>query len=73
VVKLCDIVANISDLEDSEYSKDKKISQVKDKLHYLETVRPAIAFGKSKLPGLGKIEHELNKLLALYGQNKVRL
>jgi len=74
VVKLGDIVANIADLENARsYTRTDKISEVKKKMIYFDIIRPGIIANKKKLPGLYKIEKELNSLLAHYGQNEIIL
>jgi len=72
-IKLCDILANIADLENSGFSKSKKLKQVKDKLQYLSAIKPGIMKNKSKLPGLKQLENQLNELLIKYNQNSVFL
>lgn len=71
VVKLCDILANIADLENSGFSKSKKVKQVKDKIQYLKAIKPGIIQNKSKLSGLDKIEKQLHELLIKYKQNTI--
>lgn len=72
-VKLCDILANIADLENSGFSKLKKLKQVKDKLRDLSAIKHGIIQNKSKLSGLDKIEKQLNQLLIKYNQNIISL
>ena len=73
VVKLCDILANIADMENSGFSKSKKVKQVKDKIQYLKAIKPGIIKNKSKLSGLKKLEKQLNQLLIKYNQNTIFL
>ncbi len=72
VVKLGDIVANISDLKNSGYDDAKKLKQVKDKIVYLEAIRPGIISHRKKLAGFEKIERKLDKLLLKYGYTLVK-
>ena len=72
-VKLGDLVANIADLKNSGFSKQKKVKEVRDKLKYISAIKPGLVKNKSKLPGLKKIENELNDLLVQYGQKKINL
>lgn len=72
VVKLGDIVANISDLKNSGYNKEKQIKQVKNKIVYLKAIRPGIISNRKKLVGLKKIEQKLDKLLLNYGHTLVK-
>ena len=70
-VKLGDLVANIADLKESGYTNQKKLKQVKDKLKYLSAIKPGLVKNKSKLPGLQKIETQLNDSLVQYRQKKI--
>ena len=71
-VKLGDLAANIADLKNSGYTNQKKVKQVKDKLKYLSAIKPGLVKNKSKLPGLQKIETQLNLSLFEYRQ-KIKL
>lgn len=73
VVKLGDIVANISDLKNSGFSSKKKVKQIKDMMEYFKVIRTGITKNKSKIPELQKIEDTLNELLIQYGQKPVTL
>jgi len=72
VVKLCDIVANIADLENSCFSESKILKQVKEKIPFLNAIKHGISSKKSHLLGLSKIENELNELLEKYHQKPIR-
>ena len=72
VVKFGDIVANIADLKNSGYNKEKQAKKVKDKIVYLKAIRPGIISNKSKLSGLGKVDKKLDKLLLRYGFTLVK-
>ena len=72
-VKLGDILANISDMKNSGYSNQKKKNQVKDKIKYLLAIKPGISKNKSQMPGLQKIESQLNDLLTQYDQKRISL
>lgn len=67
IVKLADIIANISDLKNAGYDKQKELKQVKDKIVYFEAIRPGIISHKSKFSGLGKVDKKLDNLLLKYG------
>jgi guanosine-3',5'-bis(diphosphate) 3'-pyrophosphohydrolase len=67
IVKLCDIIANIIDLENSGYNKEKKIKQVKKKLVYFNAIKSGIVDNKSKTPKVGSILSEINENLKKYG------
>jgi len=72
IVKLADVVANIADLENSCYSSSKIKKQVKDKIPYINAIKPGIVAKKSRFPGLGIIENDLNKLLAEQDQKEIK-
>ncbi len=73
VVKLGDILANISDLKNSELTKKQKVIQVKYKIKYLNAIKSGIMRNKSKIPNLSQTENLLNLVLDQYGQRKVTL
>lgn len=70
LIKLGDIVANLADLERSNYSSAKKADAVKQKVRYLRVIKPRISARKTRIPGLESIEDELNEHLQFYGQNR---
>ena len=73
VVKLGDILANISDLKNSELTKKQKIVQVKYKIKYLGAIKSGILKNKSKIPHLFEAENLLNFVLEQYDQRKITL
>lgn len=70
LVKLGDIVANLADLEKSNYSRAKKIDAVRQKVRYLKAIRNGIRSRRQQVPDIGAIEDELNGLLEFYGQKR---
>ncbi len=70
LIKLGDIVANLADLERSNYSKSKKVDAVKQKIRYLKAIRLDIKSKSSQVPNLELIEDELNDRLEFYGQKR---
>ena len=73
VVKFADILANISDLKNSELTKKQKIVQVKYKIKYLGAIKSGILKNKSKIPHLFEAENSLNFVLDQYDQRKITL
>jgi guanosine-3',5'-bis(diphosphate) 3'-pyrophosphohydrolase len=73
VVKLGDILANISDLKNSELTKKQKIIQVKYKIKYLGAIKSGIIKNNSKIPHLFEAENSLNFVLDQYDQRKITL
>ena len=73
VVKFADILANISDLKNSELTKKQKIIQVKYKIKYLGAIKSGITKNKSKIPHLFEAENSLNLVLDQYDQRKITL
>ena len=73
VVKFADILANISDLKNSELNEKQKIVQVKYKIKYLSAIKSGIIENKSKIPNLSQAENMLNLVLNQYGQRKITL
>ena len=70
IVKLCDVWANIADLENTSYSFEKKKRQVIEKLRYLDAIMPQIIRYKTKYPGLILAQKDLEELLSYYGKEK---
>jgi len=70
-IKLCDIIANISDLKNSRYDFQKQVKQVKEKLEYLHVIKGEIISNRSKIPELTLLLGELNLLLEKYDQPKI--
>ena len=73
VVKLADILANISDLKNSGFSKKEKIDHVKQKRKYLDAIHSGIILNKSKIPNLIQTVHMLNSVLESYGQREIKM
>ena len=73
VVKFADILANISDLKNSELNDLQKIVQVKYKLKYLGAIKSGIIQNKKKVSNLSQAENMLNLVLKEYGQRKITL
>ena len=73
VVKFADILANVSDLKNSELTNKQKIVQVKYKIKYLGAIKSGITQNKSKIPNLSEAENLLNLVFEQYGQRKITL
>lgn len=71
IVKLCDIVANISDLENSGYDNKKKARQIDDKMRYFAAITTTLSSNKKRLPGLGLLIDELNSQLVKYKKPQI--
>lgn len=70
-IKLCDITANLADLENSGYSRQKKLKQVHDKLQYYKAIKSGISKNKAKMSGIDTIQDELNELISNYKKIKI--
>ena len=73
IVKFADILANVSDLKNSELNNLQKIVQVKYKIKYLHAIKSGITQNKNKIPNLSEAENLLNLVLHQYGQRKIIL
>ena len=71
IVKLCDVWANIADLENTSYSFEKKKRQVKEKMVYLRAILPAISKNEGRFSGLDYALEKINYLLENYGLAKI--
>ena len=73
VVKFADILANVSDLKNSELNRMQKIVQVKYKIKYLNEIKSGIIQNKKRIPNLSQAEIMLNLVLKEYDQRKITL
>ncbi len=73
LVKICDITANIIDLENTKYSDKEKINHWKDKKLYLIAIKNGLIKNKKKIPHLKIIFDKLNYGLAKFGQSPVSI
>ena len=73
LVKICDITANIIDLENTKYSDKEKINHWKDKKLYLIAIKNGLIKNKKKIPHLKIIFDNLNCGLAKFGQSPVSI
>ena len=73
LVKICDITANILDLENTSYSKKEKINHWKGKKPYLNAIKHGLIKNNKKIPDLKIIFDKLNYGLAKFGQSPVSI
>jgi (p)ppGpp synthase/HD superfamily hydrolase len=73
LVKICDITANILDLENTSYSKNEKINHWKCKKSYLIAIKNGLIKNKKKIPHIKIIFDNLNCGLAKFGQSQVSI
>ena len=73
LVKICDITANILDLENTSYTKKEKIKHWKGKKPYLIAIKHGLIKNNKKIPDLKIIFDELNYGLAKFGQSPVSI
>jgi len=72
LVKLCDISANLKDLDDS-MSKTKKKRIVTKKLHYLRIVKNDLARHLSEYPKMTSLIDGINQIAKEYRQRPIEL
>ena len=73
LVKICDITANILDLENTSYSKKERINHWKGKKPYLIAIKHGLIKNNKKIPDLKIIFDKLNYGLAKFGQSPVSI
>ena len=73
LVKICDITANILDLENTSYSKKERINHWKGKKPYLIAIKHGLIKNNKKIPDLNIIFDKLNYGLAKFGQSPVSI
>ena len=66
LVKLCDISANLKDIDNSGMSKTKKKKTVKKILHYLRVIKNDIAEHKSDYPKISALVDGINQIIKDY-------
>lgn len=71
VVKLCDIIANVADLENTSYDMRKKREQIKKKLVYFKAIKSGISEKRSAMPRLEQTKEKFNQILSRYGKYKI--
>ncbi len=65
-VKLCDIWANLADM-DSGYKEEKdKVKQIEKKIRYFDAINAGLAENSSKIPKLDRAVAEINSILSRY-------
>jgi len=66
LVKLCDISANLKDMDNSGMSKAKKKKTVKKILHYLRVIKNDIAEHKTDYPKISALVDGINQIIKDY-------
>jgi len=64
--KLCDISANLKDIENSGMSKTRKKKTVKQKLQYLRVIKNDISEHKSDYPKISTLVDGINQIIKDY-------
>jgi guanosine-3',5'-bis(diphosphate) 3'-pyrophosphohydrolase len=65
-VKLCDLWANLADLETGYKNKRKRKNQIRKTLRYLDAIKPGLTRNSKRFPRLKKGIDEINKILTGY-------
>lgn len=71
LIKLCDISANLKDLENSIMSKNKKKKTINQKLYYLKVIKKDISQHKSDYPKVSALIDGINQIIVEYHQRPV--
>jgi len=71
IIKLCDISANLKDLEKSKMSKNKMKKTAKQKRHYLNVIKNDIIENKSNYPKVSNLIKGINGVLVKNWQKPV--
>ena len=72
-IKLCDIMANLSDLPNLPESRAKKEEQVSNKLQYLMVLKNGLLNDKNKIPNLNVAVDIINSILVDYNRPAIKL
>ncbi|MEK9682481.1 MAG: HD domain-containing protein [Nitrosopumilus sp.] len=73
MVKLCDISANLKDMENSDMSKTKKRKTVAQKLHYLRAIKSELSKHILEFPKIGSYVDGINDFAKEFHQKPVFL
>lgn len=73
LIKLCDISANLKDLQNMTWSKTKKSKEVKKKLYYLNLIKSELIKNKSQVPGIQGMIDGINEVLISFNQRPIVL
>ena len=73
LVKLCDISANLKDLENSGMSKTKKKKTVSKKLHYLRMIKGDISEHLEEYPKISDLINGINQVAKEFHQRPVSI
>ena len=66
IIKLCDIWANLADLESGYKDEEGWAKQIKKKVKYFEAVKAGLAQNRDKIPNLDTGINEINRILSGY-------
>jgi guanosine-3',5'-bis(diphosphate) 3'-pyrophosphohydrolase len=72
-IKLCDIMANLSDLPNLPESRAKKEEQVSNKLQYLMAIKNGLLNNKNKIPNLKVAIDIINSIVVDYNKPIIKL
>ncbi len=73
LIKLCDISANIRELDMSSISKTAKLKHLKQRRHYLNVIKNGLLENESKQIGIQKIFVGINQIFTKYNIKPVFL
>lgn len=71
IIKLCDISASLRDLKNAQFSKTKKIKEIKKMLFYLNVIKPDLIKNKTQVPGIISLINGINEMIVSYGQRPI--
>ena len=63
LIKLCDISANLRDLKNSQFSKTRKIKEMKKRLYYLNVIKTDLVKNKDQTPGIAGLINGINDII----------
>ncbi len=73
LVKLCDISANLKDMDNSGMSKTKKKKTVKKILHYLRVIKNDISEHKTDYPKISALVDGINQIIKDYHLKPIKI
>jgi (p)ppGpp synthase/HD superfamily hydrolase len=71
IIKLCDISASLRDLKNAQFSKTKKIKEIKKMTFYLNIIKLDLIKNKTQVPGIVSLINGINDMILSYGQRPI--
>ena len=71
LIKLCDISASLRDLKNVQFSRTKKIKEMKKMIFYLNVIKLDLIKNKTQVPGIVSLINGINDMISSQGQRPI--